>query len=96
MAAAVEPSITHVATEEMRLSFRNLFQDSGTAINAGSILPGLLERFGDVPDVLAEVAPRNVLIAAGVDGGLPQLRSARRIPGKFTGDSRLFTTWLND
>ena len=42
LAAAVEPSITHVAVEEMLLSFRSLFSAHGTPINAASVLPGLL------------------------------------------------------
>ena len=37
----------------------------GAPINAASILPGILQRFGDVAEVLAQVAPRKVLVAAG-------------------------------
>ena len=72
------------------------FTARGTPINAASILPGLLERFGDVPDVLAEIAPRKILIAAGVDEGPRTSPSARTVRGRFTGDPRLFTDWLDD
>ena len=65
LAAAVEPAIDCVAVEDMLPSFHSLFSAEGRPINAASILPGLLERFGDVADVLALVAPRKVLVAAG-------------------------------
>jgi cephalosporin-C deacetylase-like acetyl esterase len=65
LAAAVEPAITHVAAEELRLSFRSLFSAQGTPINAASVLPGLLESFGDVIDILKLIAPRKVLISPG-------------------------------
>lgn len=95
MAAAVEPSITHVATEEMRLSYLPLFQGPGKAINAASILPGILERFGDIPDVLAQIVPRKVLIAAGVDGDFRETPSTQMVRERFTDDLRLFTGWLD-
>ena len=38
----------------MVLSFRSLFSAEGVPINAASILPGLLQKFGDVADVLAQ------------------------------------------
>src|SRR5262249_43357029 len=40
LTAAIEPSITHVATEGLLLSFRLLFAARGVPINAASILPG--------------------------------------------------------
>ena len=82
LAAAVEPAIDRVACEEMVLSFRSLFSAEGFPINAASILPGLLQKFGDVADVLAQIAPRKVLVAAGVGGrrgshpGRPDCRGA--------------------
>jgi len=96
LSAAVEPSITHVAAEEMRLGFRPLFQGPGTPVNAASILPGLLERFGDVPEVLAQIAPRKILIAAGVDDGARAASAVHSVPERFTGDPRRFTDWLGD
>lgn len=60
-AAAVEKSINAVATDGLWLSFLPLFRAEGIPINAASILPGLLRDFGDMPDVLKEIAPRRVL-----------------------------------
>jgi dienelactone hydrolase len=74
LAADVEPAVTHVAAEGLLLSFLPLFEPEGRPINAASILPGLLRDFGDTADILAEIAPRKVLAAAGV-GAL-----ARRVP----------------
>src|SRR5947209_7442205 len=74
LVAAIDPTITHVAVEGLPLSFLPFFEAAGRPINAASILPGLLRDFGDVPDILAEVAPRRVLVSAGV-GKLP-----RRLP----------------
>lgn len=71
LAAAVDPTITHVAVEGLPLSFRPLFDAAGRPINAASILPGLLRDFGDVPEILDTIAPRKVLVAAG-DGRLPR------------------------
>jgi cephalosporin-C deacetylase-like acetyl esterase len=97
LAAAIEPSITHVATEELRLSFRALFQaPGGAAINAASILPGLLERFGDVSEVLAEVAPRKILIAAGVGQDSRAMPGARTVRERFTVAPQVLTAWLGD
>ena len=53
-AAALEPKIFAVAAEQMPLSFLPLFDAAGNAINAASILPGLLQSFGDIPQVLGE------------------------------------------
>jgi cephalosporin-C deacetylase-like acetyl esterase len=97
LAAAIEPSITHVAAEELRLSFRALFQEpEATAINAASILPGLLERFGDVSEVLAEVAPRKILIAAGVGQDSRAIPAARAVRERFTATPQVLTAWLGD
>src|SRR5262249_22572112 len=94
LAAAVEPTIALLATEEMLLSFRSLFLDQGTSINAASILPGLLERFGDIADVLAEVAPRGILVAAGA-GEIPRtISSIREVNERFTSKPGLLTDWL--
>ena len=57
LAAAVERAIDRVAVEDLLFSFRTLFSTEGHAINAASILPGLLRDFGDVREVLAQIAP---------------------------------------
>jgi hypothetical protein len=94
LAAVIEPSITHVATEAMLPSFRLLFASRGVPINAASILPGILERFGDIDDILAQIAPRRTFIAAGVDEryrGMPYVTVTREL---FTKDARLLVDWL--
>ena len=95
-AASVEPTIDLVATEEMILSFRPLFGAEGSPINAASIVPGLLQRYGDIAQVLAEIAPRRILIAAGVGDALRDNPSVRAVPGRFSQDPRILTDWIGD
>src|SRR5262249_21308410 len=65
-AAAVDPTITHVALQEMPLTYRLFFDSAGRPINAASVVPNLLRDFGDIGDALADIAPRKVLVAAGL------------------------------
>jgi hypothetical protein len=95
-AASVEPTIELVATEEMLLSFRPLFGAEGFPINAASILPGLLRRYGDIAQVLAEIAPRRILIAAGIGDALRDNPSVQAVPGRFSRDPRVLTDWIGD
>jgi pimeloyl-ACP methyl ester carboxylesterase len=71
LTAATDPAVTRVAVEGLPLSFVPLFDGVGRPINAASILPGVLRDFGDVAEILAEIAPRTVLVSAGV-GTLPR------------------------
>jgi len=83
-AAAVAPTVTHLALEDAALSYLPLFAAAGTAINAASILPRLLRDHGDLPAVLASLAPRPVLAAAcasPADGKLPGVRA---VPERFS------------
>jgi dienelactone hydrolase len=93
-AAALEPKIHGVATEEMLLSFLLLFDAAGTAINAASIVPGLLQSFGDIPDVLGEIAPRKMLIAAGLGDPPLRLRAATVQKELFTKQPQSLLDWL--
>ena len=95
-AAAVEPAIHGIATEEMLTSFLPLFAAEGYPINAAGILPGLLRDFGDLPDVLAGIGPRKVLVAAGVGRGALGIPSVRVTDGWFTRDPRVLTEWMRD
>jgi dienelactone hydrolase len=96
-AAAVEPKgIGAVATEELWLSFLPLFAAEGRPINAASLLPGLLRSFGDMADVLAEIAPRRVLVAASVGESARVIASVRITKEPFTKDVRLLTDWLRE
>jgi len=96
LAAAVEPAIDFVAVEDLLPSFRSLFSVEGRPINAASILPGLLQRFGDVQDLLAQIAPRKVLVAAGVGEGHASIRSVSLVARRFTQDVKLLTDWIGD
>ncbi len=96
LTAAVELTVAQVAVEELLLSYLTLFDEKGYPVNAASILPGMLKRYGNIADVLAEIAPRRVLVAAGV-GKSPQRLASVRIDAKpFTADARLLTTWLEE
>jgi dienelactone hydrolase len=94
-AASVEPTIEKVATEDMLLSFRSIFDTAGSPVNAASILPGLLQRIGDIPQVLAEIAPRRILIAASV-GEFRNNPAVRAVPGRFSQDPQILTDWIGD
>jgi hypothetical protein len=94
LAAALEPRIDRVAVEDAMLSLLPLFEAGGTAINAASVLPGLLRDFGDIPDVIAEAGPREVLVAA--PRGVLERRPAtvRVVDGPFTADPARLIDWL--
>jgi hypothetical protein len=76
------------------LSLRSLFSAEGQAINAARILPGLLRDFGDVRDVIAEIAPRKILIAAGIGKAPDGLSFVHSEPGRFSGDARILLDWI--
>jgi dienelactone hydrolase len=94
LAAAVEPSIGRIAVEGLRVRFESLFAAEGKPINAASILPGLLRDFGDLPEVLAEIAPRPVLLAApaGEARGLPA--SVQVLERPWSADAGALVRWL--
>jgi hypothetical protein len=93
-AAAVQPAIAAVATESMRLSFLPMFSADARPCNAASILPGLLQRFGDIADVLAQIAPRKILVAAGEDQLARSVPSVTALKGRFTAEPLRLTNWL--
>jgi pimeloyl-ACP methyl ester carboxylesterase len=93
-AAAVDSAITHVALEGLPLSFRPLFDAVGRPINAASILPALLRDFGDMPEVLDTIAPRKVLVSAGI-GELPRrIVSVETRERGFVAAPDALLTWL--
>jgi dienelactone hydrolase len=93
-AAAVEPTIRGVAAEEMLRSYLPLFSAQGHPINAASVVPGLLRDFGDLPDVLALIGPRRVLVAAGIGEGGPRLPSVRVEEERFTKNPSVLMDWI--
>jgi hypothetical protein len=95
LAAAVGSDVIKgVAVEDMMLSLLPLFEAEGQAINAASLLPGLLRDFGDIPDILAALAPRKVLAAA------PRGKQSLRLPAvqltekRFTGEPARLHDWI--
>jgi pimeloyl-ACP methyl ester carboxylesterase len=95
-AAALEPAIELVATEGMILSFRSLFSANAAPINAASILPDLVRRYGDIAEVVGEIAPRRVLVAAGVGTALSGARNVSAVPDRFSQNPRILTDWIRD
>ena len=96
LAAAVEPAIDCVAVEDLLPSFRLLFSADGHPINAASILPGLLQRFGDVADVIAQVVPRKVLVAARGGEITRRMPNVQIVARRFSSDPRVLTDWIAD
>jgi cephalosporin-C deacetylase-like acetyl esterase len=86
LAAALDRQVERVGCEEMLLSFRALFAAEGRAINAAGIPPGLLKDFGDIADVIAQVAPRKVLLAAGIGPWSGPPKHVRMITQRFSDD----------
>ncbi len=95
LAAAVDPAIDRVACEDMLLSFRPLFTAEGFPINAASILPGLLQKFGDVAEILAQIAPRKVLIASRIGESPGPAQHVRLTAARFTAEPQRLMEWLD-
>ena len=94
-AAAVEPSITAVAVEDLLLSYQPLFAVEGYAINAASIPPGLLRDFGGIADVLGVIQPRRVLLAASAGDEFPAASPTTQVSKtRFSATPSLLTDWL--
>jgi hypothetical protein len=56
----------------------------------------MLRKFGDIPDVLAAIAPRQVL-AAAPQGKLPQSLASVQISEKrFTAEPEVLVKWLKE
>jgi cephalosporin-C deacetylase-like acetyl esterase len=96
LAAAIEPSIGRVAVEDLIPSFRSLFRAEGHPINAASILPGLLQGFGDVAEVLAQLGRNRVLVAGATALSQPAIPSAALRTERFTSDAKLLIDWLGE
>ncbi|MFO0953765.1 MAG: acetylxylan esterase [Isosphaeraceae bacterium] len=77
-AAAVDSTVDGLAAEELLPSYLPMFSPEGLPLNAASVVPGLLRDFGDIPEVLAAIAPRPVLTPTE----------------PFTGRSRPILEWM--
>jgi dienelactone hydrolase len=96
LAAAVERAIDGVAVEEMPLRLVSLFEERGRAINAASILPGLLRDFGDIAEVLAALAPRPVLVSAPREADDRKWPAVRLTEKRFGSDPAVLLDWLRE
>ena len=94
LTAAIEPGVTDVAMEQMPLTYRWYFDAAGRPINAASILPCLLRDYGDICQVLADIAPRKMLSAAGLGHPVQRLPTLQQAEGLFTENPMLLTDWL--
>jgi hypothetical protein len=83
-----------VAVEQMPLTYRWYFDPIGRPINAASVLPSLLRDHGDIDQVLAAIAPRKMLSAAGLGKTDQRLPTLRQVEGLFTENAALLTDWL--
>ena len=86
LAAAISKQVVQVACEEMPLSFRKLFSAEGYPLNAASIHPGLLQKYGDVAEIVAQIAPRKMLLASGIGEWKEPPSHVRLIPQRFSGE----------
>ncbi|MEX2217043.1 MAG: acetylxylan esterase [Phycisphaeraceae bacterium] len=96
MAAALEPSVTHVAVEQVPLSLLALFEARGVPVNAASILPDMLRRYGDIAKVFDEIAPRRMLVAAGTGKFEKPPRSLTLVNESFAKEPKVLTQWLDE
>lgn len=93
-AAALDPRVGHVAVEDMTLSFIPLFGSAGQAINASNLVPCLLRDFGDIPEVLRQIAPRRVLVAAARNASVSLPKNIQISGPRFTDAPDILTRWL--
>jgi dienelactone hydrolase len=94
LTAAIEPSVSHVAMEHMPLKYRWYFDPIGRPINAASILPGMLKHYGDLDQVLTEIAPRKMLSASGLGKTAQRFPTLFQTDGLFTENPILLMDWL--
>src|SRR5262249_7843434 len=95
MTAALEPRVTHLAVEEMPLTYRHYFDSVGRPINAASIVPSLLRDYGDIDAVLATIAPRKILSATGIGKTAAPQKSLEMSETRFSANPAVFSKWLD-
>ena len=94
LAAAIEPSVTHVAMQQMPLTYRRYFDPVGRPINAASIVPSILRDYGDIGDILTAIAPRRMLCSGCIGETAQQLPTLHQADVLITKDPNLLTDWL--
>jgi hypothetical protein len=95
LTAAIEPTITHVAAEELPLTKRWYFDPIGRPLNGAVVVPGLLRDFGDIKEVLAAIAPRKAMLSAGVGSVDDPLPGVERIERAYSAEPELLRKWLS-
>jgi hypothetical protein len=78
----------------MPLTYRRCFNSVGRPINAASVLPNLLRDYGDLDQVLADIAPRKMLIAAGLGDFSRNVPTLKRADQLLTENPAVLTDWL--
>ncbi len=73
-----------------------MFADEGRPINAASILPGLLQSFGDLAEVVAEIRPRKLLVAGGGREQHASIPAGSVQERRFTQDVAVLANWLGE
>lgn len=96
LSAAVDGRIDRVACEEMPITFRPLFSADGLPFNAASIVPGLLQRFGDIPEIISALSPGKVLVASAIGEPVALPSNLRTIPGHFSRSPEALMAWLRE
>ena len=94
LTAAIEPTVTDVAVEAMPLTMRHYFDPAGNTVGGATIVPGLLRDFGDIKDVLAQIAPRKVMVSAAIGTLAVPLPGVQRSEAAFTASPAGLTNWL--
>jgi hypothetical protein len=94
LTTAIESSVTHVAMEQMPLTYRWYFDPAGRAINAASILPSMLKDYGDIDQILAAIAPPTMISAAGLVAPVRRVPTLQHVEGLLSENPTLLTDWL--
>jgi dienelactone hydrolase len=106
LTTAVEQAITHVAVEDLMSTFGALLPPKGRlpavapsdridpAVNAASIVPGLLARYGDVWQIVREIAPRQAVLEAGRIQ-LPRTNMPELVGPSLNRDVKAVLNWLS-
>jgi hypothetical protein len=94
LAAAIEPTVHEVAVEDLMLSFWPLFEADAPAINAASILPGILRGYGDVARIVSAIAPRKILVSVATGKLGRPVPNLDQVDQRFTADPQVLLKWL--
>jgi cephalosporin-C deacetylase-like acetyl esterase len=94
LTAAIEPTVSGVAVEELPLTMRYYFDPVGHPVGGATIVPGLLRDFGDMKEVLAAIGPRKVMLSAAVGTLADPLPGVERVTGSLSASPGVLSDWL--